>query len=196
MSREILLIVALLIFIVLIVKVAELFQKVPAESDATRFVLDDLSSKYRNADISIMSINPKTNEKGGKYFEVKTKVTMHPQSPCPERSHIYYNYPAQNFVPQPSDVVTSNCAVCQERSCIIAFSEEAVIGSHTLSGTEMVQAYVDLYSSSLLSPQVTETTDSWTITWDSTSASYYIVVSLKRNGLVTSVKRFDKTTPQ
>ncbi|MBI5226971.1 hypothetical protein HY988_00150 [Candidatus Micrarchaeota archaeon] len=195
MSREILLIVALLIVIVLIVKVAELFQKVPAEADASRFVLEDLNSKYRNAGISIMSIAPRTNDNGGKYFEVKTKVVMHPQGACPERSHIYYNYPTQNFVPQPSDVVTSNCVVCQEKSCTIAFPEEAVIGSHTLTGTEMVQAYVDLFGSSLLPPQVTEGSDSWTVKWDSTAAQYYLVVSLKRNGVVTSVKKFDKARP-
>ncbi len=196
MSREILLIVALIIVIVLIVKIAEVFQAAPLEADASKFVLDDLNNKYRNADIAIMNILPKVNDNGGKYFEVEAKVTMDPQSACPERSHIYYNYPAQNFVPQPPDVITSNCSVCQEKTCVIAFPEEAVIGSHTLSGAEQVQAYVDLFSSSLLPPQVTETNSSWLVKWDSTAATYYDTVLVKRDGTIMNVSRITKNVTQ
>ena len=89
-----------------------------------------------------MSIKKMVNEHGQKYFEVKAKVTENPETKCPGRKHIFYNYPAQNFVPQPPEVITSNCAVCVQGICTIAFPEEAVIASHTFAGTEAVQDYL------------------------------------------------------
>ncbi|NYZ73640.1 hypothetical protein H0O00_00700, partial [Candidatus Micrarchaeota archaeon] len=134
-TREILLIVLLLIVIAVLVKLIEFFQINVIESDASNFVREDLHAKYPMADISVMTIVPKYNENGGKYFEVKARVTEDAETPCPERMHIFYNYPEQNFVPQTPEVITHNCAVCMEGICTIAFPEEAIIASHTLQGT-------------------------------------------------------------
>ena len=99
-KRELLLIVALLLVIAVLVKLVEFFQVNVVEGDASKFVLEDLRNKYPTADIAIMTITSKTNDNNQRYFEVKARVTQDPDTPCPERSHIFYNYPAQNFVPQ------------------------------------------------------------------------------------------------
>ena len=106
--REILLIVLLLLVIALLVKLVEFFQVNVVEADASNFVLEDLQTRYPAADIQIMTITPMYNERGGRYFELKAKVTEDAESPCPRRSHLFYNYPVQNFVPQQPEIITSN----------------------------------------------------------------------------------------
>ncbi len=185
--RELVLILALLLVIAVLVKVIEFFQVDVVEADASKFVLEDLESKYPGAEISIMSIVQKTNPAGARYFEVKARVTESPESPCPERSHIFYNYPAQNFVPQPAEVITSGCSVCTEGICTIAFPEEAVIASHTFPGTSAVHSYV--YGAEGARPRVAENPrgESWTVVWDSPLEESYMAVEVHRNGTILSV---------
>ena len=185
--REILLIVLLLVVIALLVKLIEFFQVNVVEADASAFVLEDLRSKYPAADIAIMTITPKYNKEGERYFVVKAKVTEYAMSPCPERSHIYYNYPVQNFVPQPPDIITSNCNVRTEGICTIAFPEEAIIASHTFSGTEDVHSYITTNRGS--TPLVQENPDSWTVKWDAGSLDYYYVVRIHRDCTISMVKQ-------
>ncbi len=189
-TREILLIVLLLIVIAVLVKLIEFFQINVVESDASNFVREDLRNKYPVADIAVMSITPKYNDNGAKYFEVKARVTEGAESPCPERMHIFYNYPAQNFVPQQPEVITHNCAVCTAGICTIAFPEEAIIASHTLKGTTEVSSYIQ--SSGNAVPTVTEKPDSWVVVWDSETADYYYSVSVHRSGEILSVERIAK----
>ncbi len=184
-KRELLLIVVLLIVIALLVKLVEFFQVNVVEGDASKFVLEDLNSKYPGADISIINITPMTNDNGQQYFQVKAKVTQDPDTPCPERSHIYYNYPAQNFVPLPPDVITHNCVVCAQGICNIAYPEEAIIASHTFQGTSGVQSYLTQYQNAV--PAVVEKSDSWEVTWNSQSATQSYVVDIRRDGTVSSV---------
>ncbi len=184
--RELLLIVVLLIVIALLVKLVEFFQVNVVEGDASKFVLEDLRSKYPTADISILQITPMTNDNGQRYFQVEAKVTQDPDTPCPERSHIYYNYPAQNFVPQPPDVITHNCVVCAEGICTIAFPEEAIIASHTFQGTGAVQSYLTQYPNAI--PAVAEKADSWEVTWSSQSANQSYVVDIRRDGTISGVQ--------
>ncbi len=184
--RELLLIVVLLIVIALLVKLVEFFQVNVVEGDASKFVLEDLRSKYPTADISILQITPMTNDNGQRYFQVEAKVTQDPDTPCPERSHIYYNYPAQNFVPQPPDVITHNCVVCAEGICTIAFPEEAIIASHTFQGTGAVQSYLTRYPNAI--PAVAEKADSWEVTWSSQSANQSYVVDIRRDGTISGVQ--------
>lgn len=188
--REVLLIIMLLLVITVLVKLVEFFQVSVVEADASKVVREDLSSKYPTADIEIMTILPKEGPSGN-YFEVKAKVTSNPESPCPERTHIFYNYPAQNFVPQPPEVITSNCVVCTAGICTIAFPEEAIIASHTFYGTGDITAYILANSNAI--PNVKEKQESWEVTWYSQTTNAYYVVTIHRNGTITSVKL---NTPQ
>src|SRR5271157_5634521 len=98
--REIVIILLLILFLAVAIKLMEIFSVNPGESaDASKFVLEDLASKYPGADVSIMNITPETTN-GSSYLQVEAKVTQDPLSPCPLLSHIYYDYPVQNFVPQ------------------------------------------------------------------------------------------------
>ncbi len=184
--REILLIVVLLVIIVVLVKLAEFVSTMNVEeTDASKFVLEDLRIKYPTADLAIMSMTPGYNERGGKYLEVKARVTQNADSPCPERSHMFYNYPVQNFVPKPPEIITANCVVCTEGICTIAFPEEAIIASHTFPGTGAVRAY--LVENQNAVPTVTEKAESWVVRWDSATAGSSYVVEIHRNGTVASI---------
>jgi hypothetical protein len=191
--RELLLIIGLILVIAVLVKLIEFFQVNVVEADASKFVLEDLGNKYPGADIAIMTIMPKTNPNGGQYFEVKARVTENPSSPCPERSHIFYNYPAQNFVPQPAEVITSGCSVCTEGICTIAFAEEAVIASHTFPGTGAVSSFINSHDG--VAPEASEKadTESWLVRWDSPDSPLYYVVDIHRNGTILSVNEMQKS---
>jgi len=189
-SREVLLIVLLLIVIAVLVKLIEFFQINVVESDASNFVREDLRTKYPLADIAIMSITSRYNEAGGKYFEVKARVTEGADTSCPERMHIFYNYPAQNFVPQQPEVITHKCTVCTEGICTIAFPEEAIIASHTRKGTSDVHSYIQSNGNAV--PTVTEKTDSWEVMWNSETADAYYVVNVHRNGDILGIERVAK----
>ena len=184
--REILLIIMLLVVIAVLVKIVEFFQVTSVEADASKFVKEDLHSKYPTADIEIMSMVPKEN-----YLEVKTKMTLGLESPCPERRHIFYNYPAQNFVPQPDEIITSNCAVCTAGLCTIAFPEEAIIASHTFPGTSDIKVYI--FDNPNAIPIVKEMSDSWIVTWNSQTADYYYTISIHRNGTILSLDSISKS---
>lgn len=185
MNREALLILILLLVIAVLVKLVEFFQVNVVEADASNFVKEDLGSKYPAADIEIMTITSKLNGQGGSYLELKARVTEEPFSPCPERSHIFYNYPEQNFVPQPPEVITGNCAVCTEGICTLAFPEEAVIASHTFKGTGEVSTYLRLFPDA--TPLVREKPDSWEVVWESPSADSIYTAVLKKDGTVAGV---------
>lgn len=189
-KREWQLIVLLLVLIVLLVKAVEFFKVDVVEADASNFVMEDLSSRYPEADIAIMSIKQKENAAGENYFEVKARVTEDPAGPCPERIHIFYNYPEQNFVSQPNEYITMNCEVCTEGICTLAFLEEAVIASHTFAGTDDVASYVSQYPSA--HPSTSEGKDYWTVTWDSPLALSFYRVELDKDGTVLSVENVPK----
>ncbi len=184
-KRELLLILLLLAVILALVKVIEFFQMNVVEGDASNFVKEDLRTKYPSADIEIMSIVPKYNSNGAKYFELKAKVTKDPLSECPERFHIFYNYPEQNFVPQPPEVIAANCHVCTEGICNIAFPEEAIIASHTMPNTDVVQSFLKTYPDAI--PEVKENANNWLVIWASPSANSSYIIGINRNGSVSSV---------
>jgi hypothetical protein len=186
--RGLILIILLLLAIAFVVKLLEIFHVSFGENaDASKFVMEDLHSKYPSADIAIMSITPKTSDAGTHYLEVKARVTQNAQGPCPERSHIFYNYPVQNFVPQQPEIITSSCHVCTEGLCNLAFPEEAIIASHTLKGTEAVQAYINAEPGAL--PSVKENVDSWLVRWASPASPYYFTVEIHSDGTILGVKK-------
>ena len=65
--REVLLIALLLLIILALVKLVEFFQINVVEADASKFVSEDLRTKYPSADIEIMTITTKYNLEGVKY---------------------------------------------------------------------------------------------------------------------------------
>jgi len=190
LKREILLIVVLLISIALLVRAMGFFKTNVEPADATKFVLEDLSVKYPNADINVLETIEKHNDNGDTYYEVKAKVTEGLYTPCPKRAHIYYNYPVQNFVPQPVEVITQNCAVCTEGTCILNYPEEAIIASHSFQGTDDIGAFVRDYPTA--TPVATDLGNKWTVKWDSISASYYYEITMDKNGAVLNVNRTAK----
>ncbi len=190
LNKSLVLSVLALILIVAGLKLIEFFQTTSVESDASKFVTEDLRSKYPEADVAIMTLTPKFNPGGEKYVEVKARVTEGAGTPCPARSHVFYNYPIQNFIAQPPEVITQNCRVCAESICTIAFPEEAAIASHTLGGTQALAAYIKTYPNTTYS--VKEQGDSWITNWDSPTASYGLEVLLYRNGTLTSLESVSK----
>lgn len=188
--KEITVLIALIVLIVILVKVVEFFRVDVEEADASKFVVEDLHSKYPSADIQIMVIKEKENDEGEKYFEIKARVTEGALTACPERKHIYYNYPVQNFVPQPTEIITANCMVCTEGTCTIAFREEAIIASHTFEGTESVHEFITGDESAY--PAVVEEDDDWVVTWDSPVSTEYYVVRVSKGGDSVSVEEVAK----
>jgi hypothetical protein len=192
LRRELLLIIVLLIAIALLARAVGFFKPNVESADAAKFVLEDLAVKYPNADASILDTKQMFNSQGDKYFEVKARVTEGFYTPCPEREHIYYNYPVQNFVPQPPDVITRGCSVCTEGTCILNFPEEAIIASHTFSGTEAVSSFIKTWSAV---PAVQDLGTEWLVKWDSASSPDYYSVSLDKGGEVLNVVRTQKEAP-
>jgi hypothetical protein len=189
--RELLILISLVVLILLLVKLVEFFKVNVVEADASKFVTEDLYANYPDADIDIMTVKEKYNDEGEKYFEVKAKVTEDYNTPCPVRMHIYYNYPVQNFVPQPTEYITLNCEVCTEGTCTIAFPEEAIIASHTFEGTENVDGFIEGFESS--HPTVSESEENWEVMWDSPVSTHYYVVVVGKDGNIESVEKVEKS---
>ncbi|MEM3422233.1 MAG: hypothetical protein QXF35_00040 [Candidatus Bilamarchaeaceae archaeon] len=190
LKKNILWLIIIVIVIISVVKVGEFFKTHVVEADATKFVIEDLHSKYPKADIEIISVQEFVNEKNEKYFEIKAKVTNGQGGPCPERVHLFYNYPIQNFVPRQPEIITTNCSVCSENFCVLAFPEEALIASHTFPGTEDVASYLRSYND--VYGVARDVGDGWEVKWDSPSSSSYYIVNILKNNTVASVKKFDK----
>ncbi len=196
MKKEV--VAILLVAVVAIILVfATLVPKPVQETDARKFVLEDLWSKYPNADnVSIISADEVVvNQSAAKYFTIKARVTQGLYSPCPDRRHLYYNYPEQGFVKQPDEFITKGCVVCaNQQGCMLVFEEEAVIASHTMPGTSEVQAYLQAYSdakpSFSLVPEYKGNKEVWLVAWDSKSApDSYTVALLKSNASVIEVSK-------
>ena len=185
-QREITIIIVLFLFIVILVSAIDFYKRTVEQADARNFIKEDLLSKYPGSDVEIIEAKEKQNDKGEKYFEIKSKVTQDPNSACPQRKHIYYNYPEQNFVPQPEEKITQNCNVCLVKPCILAFPEEAIIASHTFKGTEEVAKYLLVYPTA--APTVSEEGDSWVVVWNSPLAGEVYEIKLTKSGTVISVK--------
>jgi len=188
-QKELIILIALIILIVALVKIVEFIKVDVVEADASKFVMEDLHSRYSGADIEIITIRELKNDADEKYFEIKARVTKNYLTPCPERMHIYYNYPVQNFVAQPTEHITRNCEVCAEGTCTIAFPEEAIIASHTFAGTEDVHAYTEKEA---VYPSVSEGEEQWTVTWDSPVITEYYVVVVSKSGEIVSVEEIQK----
>lgn len=167
-----------------------------SEEGARSFFLEDLKEKYPAADVrEIMEILPATASDGSPYFQLKARVTNGMSTPCPERLHVFYDYPPKNFVAQPPEYITRGCRVCLDAPyCIIAFPEEAIIASHTYNGTDDVALYVkgnsDAKAEAIYIVSLDGQAGVWKVTWSSAtnSASYEVLLSKSQNSVL-SVKK-------
>jgi len=157
------------------------------EGDAKKFFLEDLKEKYPGADVrEIIEILPQKATDGSDYFQLKARVTTGLNGPCPERMHIYYDYPPKNFVAQPPEYITRGCRVCIDVPvCILAFPEDAIIASHTYAGTEDVANFIKQNADVTVDAQFMDEYKSykgiWYVTWTSVSATKAYVVVLSRS---------------
>jgi len=190
-TREVAILVVLILAIIILVGIIEFFQPDIQEADASKFVVEDLHSRYTDADIEIITITEMYNDNGEKYYEIKAKVTKDHLTPCPERMHIFYNYPDQNFITQPTEYITRDCEVCTEGTCTIVFPEEAIIASHTFNGTEAVRNYIAVHDDAV--PDASESDGSWTVIWNSANATNYYTINMGINGKIKSVEEIPKT---
>jgi len=112
-------------------------------------------------------------------------VTYDYLSPCPRRLHFYYEYPEQNFVPSTPEEIAPGCLVCTEPGdCNIIFEEEAIIASHTLTGTEAVHEYLQTYSATpavAYYPAYHDEENVWVVDWDAEDAPYHLTVVIGKN---------------
>lgn len=184
LRKEIAVIIALVLVIVFLVSVKEFWESNIEKVNIQNYIKEDLGTKYPNSDvINILSMEKKTNEGGEDYYFIKAVVIEGLYTPCPTRTNFYYNYPEQNFVTQPPEYVVKNCKVCWQDPCTILYSEEAIIASHTLEGTEDVHTYV--MGTTGATSSVKEKEDRWVVTWNSplSTKGYEVVISKDGNVL-------------
>jgi hypothetical protein len=167
-----------------------------SEEGAKSFFLEDLKEKYPGADVrEIVEILPATASDGSPYYQLKARVTNGIATPCPERMHVFYDYPPKNFVAQQPEYITRGCKVCLDSpTCILAFPEEAIIASHTYNGTGEVTAFVkgnsDARAEAVFLDAFDGTVGAWKVTWSSATnpVSYEVVLSKTQNSVL-SVKK-------
>lgn len=157
------------------------------EEGAKKFFLEDLQNKYPNADVrEIMEIIPSTRTDGSSYYQLKARVTTGMATPCPERMHVYYDYPPKSFVAQPPEYITRGCQVCiNEPKCILAFPEEAIIASHTYNGTEKIDKFIHDNADAIATATPYESLGNyssvWQVHWESAVSPYYFNVVLSKS---------------
>ncbi|MEM4348777.1 MAG: hypothetical protein QXN37_04390 [Candidatus Anstonellaceae archaeon] len=158
------------------------------ESDAKKFFLEDLKEKYPDADVrEIIEILSLTSPDGTPYYQLKARVTKGLYTPCPERLHVYYDYPPKNFVAQPPEYITKGCSIClNEPNCIIAFPEEAIIASHKYPQAQQVADFVkqnaDARPEEVISLQTyKDYLDVWLVKWVSASANKSIIAVVSKS---------------
>ena len=173
------------------------------QEDAKKFFLEDLKEKYPGADVrEVTEILNVTAPDGSTYYQLKARVTTGLNSPCPERLHVYYDYPPKNFVAQPPEYITSGCQVCiNEPVCTLAFPEEAIIASHTYNGTEKVSDFIKQNADAAAQADFMENFApygaTWRVFWSSPSSSEnYTVFISKGSNEVIQIRHGDDILPE
>lgn len=180
----------LIIFIAVALAVAWFIFSKPAypltQDDARKFFLEDLQGRYPGADVrEVTEISPLTTPEGAPYFQLKARVTKGMSTPCPERIHVYYDYPPKNFVAQPPEYITKGCKVCLNVDvCVLAYPEEAVIASHTYPGAEKVAGFVRNNADAAAEPSFKEQFGDfagvWLVKWSSPISNETYTVALSK----------------
>jgi hypothetical protein len=146
------------------------------EYDARNFVLNDAKTRFPEAEVSVLSVNYSSNS-----WKIKVKATTEPTSGCPERIHLYYDYPAMKFETPPQEYITRNCLICiNAPDCVIIFPEEALIASHTFPGTERTNAFLKTYPTANGNAEFMENYGNfskvWLVGWASGASKQTIVL--------------------
>lgn len=182
---------ALIILALIVAAGMRFYGETTLSEDAESHVLEDLMAKHPEADeVGIISWERKLSAEGEEYYIVKGYATEGLHTPCPVRTHYFYFYPEQNFVPQPPERITRECVVCRDGTCVIAFEEEAIIASHTLPGTETVEKFLEDYPDA--KPRVWEGEYNWIVDWDAEGLPYYYRVEIRKTGTLVSIERISR----
>lgn len=194
MRREIVLIVVLLAVLACLLYFSKSLHTT-SESDARKFFLENLAQNYPSADVrEIMDV---LSLDDGKTLRLKARVSSGLSTPCPERLHIYYNFPAKNFVYELENI-TSGCVVCRDTpQCVVLWPEEAIIASHIYPGSKSVEEYIleypDATPDAAFLKEYAGRQNMWEVKWDSPSADYYILVHLSQTqNAITDAKSIQK----
>lgn len=165
------------------------------QDDARKFFLEDLQGRYPGADVrEITEISSLTTPEGAPYFQLKARVTKGMSSPCPERIHVYYDYPPKNFVAQPPEYITKGCQVCLNVDvCVLAYPEEAIIASHTYPGSEEVAQFIktkeNVHAEATYYENYENYSGAWVVLWSwsagqgnvGTTVHYKVILSKNQN---------------
>ncbi len=143
MSKQAVIVLAAVALLLILLMFAS--RKETTREEAVKFVQDDLAAKYDSgARQDIISA-----QKIGGSWQVKAAVVFNPDTACPTRIHIYYDYPAFGYVVRGPENITAGCQVCPNLdagACKIFFDDEAVIASHSREGGLPVSEYITTYS--------------------------------------------------
>lgn len=186
-----------ILLLALLVVLLLVFPKAPAnvsESDAKNWVLEDMRTKYPQASsLEIISVDQNsTTSAGAKSYSIKGAAVLDSNSLCPERYHLYYDYPKSNFVTW-TETIVKNCAVCTgQAQCIIAFPEQAVIASHTFNGTARVSQFITTYPAAMPNATFYESFNGvqnvWLVKYTAPESSYSLLVLVSKvDGKIISV---------
>jgi len=170
-----------------------------SEQDAKKFFLEDLAQKYPDADIrEVIEIAPMAGQDGAPYYQLKARVTKGLFTPCPERIHVYYDYPPKNFVAQPPEYITKGCKVCLDVDvCVLAYPEEAIIASHTYPGAGEVAKFVEENADAKPDARFFENYGNysgvWVVNWTAASSpEWFEVILSKTENSVLKASRGEK----
>ncbi|MFH1470671.1 MAG: hypothetical protein ABIF01_02900 [Candidatus Micrarchaeota archaeon] len=160
-ERQIIIVVLVIIGIALLWYAANKPAEIK-EYDARNFVINDVQGKYPEGDIEVLS----TNFSAGSY-KIKVKATLNASFPCPERIHLYYDYPAQQFATGLPEHITKDCKVCiNVPDCVLIFPEEALIASHTFPGTEEIAQFLQEHPSATGTVTVVPVYETYSNVWN------------------------------
>ncbi len=181
MRREIVLLIAMLALLAGLLYFSKALHTT-SETDAKKFFLENLAQNYPAADVrEIMDV---VSLDDGKTLRLKARVSSGLSTPCPERLHIYYNFPAKNFIYEIENI-TAGCVVCRDTpTCVILWPEEAIIASHKYPGSNAAAGYLASYSDAVpnaaMLPQYGGMQNVWEVKWDSPSASDSVIVHISQ----------------
>jgi len=194
-----LIILAFVLFLLFLLYVAgiKFSPKTITQEDAVNFVKEDLKSRFGDANIELMEIKNESNS-----WKIMTSVTENFTSPCPVRTHVYYDYPRYGFAFR-FENITRNCKICvNEGECIVSYQEEAMIASHTMENSDEVSAFLkdNSVQGEAKFYQVYYYGEStynnvWVVQWKGDAKIQYAVVS-RLSGKVLSVYYTECITPE
>ena len=116
------------------------------------------------------------------YYLLKARVSYNLSTPCPSRLEVEYYYPPQSFVRRTPTQLVSGCTVCTGNpGCVISYMEEAIIASHTYTGSEQVRNFItghpDAKPTAVLLPIWNDQLDVWQVDWQDNSSGLSVFIS-------------------